>query len=188
MKLTDEEFMAANERAAATKGKYPTVVSVRYDRRVSRLVLTLASGLELGVPPKLIVALAHARQEDLAVVKLTPSGLGIHFPKLDADLYIPALLEDFLGSKRRMPKATTAHTLRPFTFRVTWSPEDGEHVGMCDEFPSLSWLSSSPESALKGIRRLVAEAVADMQAAGELVPVGADPKKSPPFEGRGKGR
>lgn len=57
-----------------------------------------------------------------------------------------------------------------YTFRVTWSPEDGEHVGMCAEFPSLSWLARSPESALKGIRRLVAEAVADMQASGEPVP------------------
>ena len=57
-----------------------------------------------------------------------------------------------------------------YTFRVTWSPEDGEHVGLCAEFPSLSWLAGTPESALKGIRRLVAEAVADMQASGEPVP------------------
>lgn len=58
-----------------------------------------------------------------------------------------------------------------YTFGVTWSPEDGEHVGLCAEFPSLSWLARSPKSALKGIRRLVAEAVADMQASGEPVPV-----------------
>lgn len=57
-----------------------------------------------------------------------------------------------------------------YTFRVTWSPEDGEHVGLCAEFPSLSWLARSPEPALKGIRRLVAEAVTDMQAAGEPFP------------------
>lgn len=56
-----------------------------------------------------------------------------------------------------------------YTFRVTWSPEDGEHVGLCAEFPSLSWLAGTPESALKGIRKLVAEAVADMQAS-EPVP------------------
>ncbi|CAG0998960.1 hypothetical protein BURK2_02863 [Burkholderiales bacterium] len=58
-----------------------------------------------------------------------------------------------------------------YTYRVTWSVEDGEHVGLCAEFPSLSWLSKTPEGALKGIRRVVAEAVADMQAAGEVVPV-----------------
>ena len=58
-----------------------------------------------------------------------------------------------------------------YTYRVTWSAEDGEHVGLCAEFPSLSWLAKTPETALKGIRRVVADAVADMQAAGEDIPV-----------------
>lgn len=58
-----------------------------------------------------------------------------------------------------------------YTYRVTWSAEDGEHVGLCTEFPSLSWLAKTPEAALKGIRQIVAEAVADMQASGEAVPV-----------------
>lgn len=58
-----------------------------------------------------------------------------------------------------------------YTYRVTWSPEDGEHVGLCAEFPSLSWLARTPDAALKGIRQVVAEAVADMAAAGETVPV-----------------
>ncbi|AYQ41823.1 putative HicB family protein [Burkholderia aenigmatica] len=57
-----------------------------------------------------------------------------------------------------------------FTYRVTWSPEDGEHVGLCAEFPSLSWLDGTPEGALAGIRQLVAEIVRDMTANGEKVP------------------
>ena len=57
-----------------------------------------------------------------------------------------------------------------FTYRVTWSPEDGEHVGLCAEFPSLSWLDETPERALAGIRRLVANVVRDMAANGEKVP------------------
>jgi len=58
-----------------------------------------------------------------------------------------------------------------YTYRVTWSAEDSEHVGLCTEFPSLSWLDKTPEAALKGIRQIVAEAVADMQATGETIPV-----------------
>jgi predicted HicB family RNase H-like nuclease len=58
-----------------------------------------------------------------------------------------------------------------YTYRVTWSPEDGEHVGLCAEFPSLSWLAKTPEAALKGVRQVVAEAVADMSANGEEVPL-----------------
>lgn len=57
-----------------------------------------------------------------------------------------------------------------YTYRVTWSPEDGEHVGLCIEFPSLSWLAATPEAALLGIRQMVSEAVADMQSTGETVP------------------
>jgi len=57
-----------------------------------------------------------------------------------------------------------------YTYRVTWSAEDQEHVGLCAEFPSLSWLARTPEAALKGIRQLVADAVKDMQANGEQVP------------------
>jgi len=57
-----------------------------------------------------------------------------------------------------------------YTYRVTWSPEDGEHVGLCVEFPSLSWLAAAPEGALSGIRQMVAETVADMQASGEPIP------------------
>ena len=57
-----------------------------------------------------------------------------------------------------------------YTYRVTWSPEDSEHVGLCVEFPSLSWLATAPEEALSGIRQMVAETVADMQASGEPIP------------------
>ena len=57
-----------------------------------------------------------------------------------------------------------------YTYRVTWSEEDQEHVGLCAEFPSLSWLEKTPEKALAGIRMLVKESVDDMQASGEGVP------------------
>lgn len=64
-----------------------------------------------------------------------------------------------------------------YTYRVTWSPEDNEHVGLCVEFPSLSWLAKSPEAALKGIRKVVAEVVADMQSGGELIPAALAEKR-----------
>ncbi|MCP4655268.1 MAG: type II toxin-antitoxin system HicB family antitoxin [bacterium] len=57
-----------------------------------------------------------------------------------------------------------------YTYRVTWSEDDREHVGLCVEFPSLSWLAVSPEAALKGIRKVVAEVLTDMEANGETLP------------------
>jgi len=57
-----------------------------------------------------------------------------------------------------------------YTYRVTWSEDDNEYVGLCAEFPSLSWLAPTPEDALKGIRKLVAEVVKDLSANKETVP------------------
>jgi predicted HicB family RNase H-like nuclease len=57
-----------------------------------------------------------------------------------------------------------------YTYRVTWSEEDQEYIGLCAEFPSLSWLSTSPEAALRGIRRVVADVVADLKRSREPVP------------------
>ncbi len=60
--------------------------------------------------------------------------------------------------------------IKHYTYRVTWSTEDGEHVALCAEFPLLSWLAKTPEAALKGIQKVVADVVTDMQASGEAVP------------------
>jgi predicted HicB family RNase H-like nuclease len=57
-----------------------------------------------------------------------------------------------------------------YTYRVTWSEDDNEYVGLCAEFPSLSWLDLTPEAALKGIRKLVADVVRDIAATGKTVP------------------
>ena len=63
-----------------------------------------------------------------------------------------------------------AKVIDRYTYRVTWSEEDHEHVGLCAEFPSLSWLEKTPEKALAGIRRLVQQTVADLRKNGEEVP------------------
>jgi len=57
-----------------------------------------------------------------------------------------------------------------YTYRLTWSEEDEEHVGLCAEFPSFSWLDTTPEKALCGIRKLVEESLSDMSKTGEDAP------------------
>ena len=57
-----------------------------------------------------------------------------------------------------------------YTYRVTWSEDDNEYVGLCAEFPSLSWLAKKPEVALKGIRKLVEDVVKDMDKKCEAIP------------------
>lgn len=57
-----------------------------------------------------------------------------------------------------------------YTYRITWSVEDEEYVGLCAEFPSLSWLAKTPESALKGIRKVVESVIKDMKDNAEEIP------------------
>ena len=61
-------------------------------------------------------------------------------------------------------------TIDHYTYRVTWSADDGEYVGLCAEFPSLSWLAPTQEEAFSGIRNVVADCVADMRANNETAP------------------
>jgi predicted HicB family RNase H-like nuclease len=57
-----------------------------------------------------------------------------------------------------------------YAYRVIWSEDDAQCVGLCAEFPSLSWLAPTPEKALRGIRKMVADVVKDMKASGETIP------------------
>lgn len=59
---------------------------------------------------------------------------------------------------------------RHYTYRVTWSEEDQEHVALCAELPSLSYLAATPDKALKGMLETVKNVVEDMNANGEEVP------------------
>ena len=68
-----------------------------------------------------------------------------------------------------------------FTYRVTWSDEDEEYVGLCAEFSSLSWLEKTPEKSLQGIRKLVKDTVSDLQKNKESVP---EPISTRPFSGK----
>lgn len=68
-----------------------------------------------------------------------------------------------------------------YTYRVTWSAEDGEYLGTCAEFPSRSWLDADEDAAFGGIRSLVRQVVADMNAHGEVVP---EPLAEKSFSGK----
>jgi predicted HicB family RNase H-like nuclease len=57
-----------------------------------------------------------------------------------------------------------------YLYRVRWSEEDDEYIGLCAEFPTLSWLASTPEAAFRGIRMVVSTSVDDMRRNNEKVP------------------
>jgi hypothetical protein len=92
----------ANRRAEKLEASHAKALSARYDRVSGRIVLHLSSRLDVAFSPRDAEGLEGASPAQLETIEISPSGFGIHFPTLDADLYLPALLEGFLGSKRWM--------------------------------------------------------------------------------------
>jgi hypothetical protein len=93
-------FEQAARRAAERQKSTPHAVAARFDKRLGKVIVELSSGLMIGFRPEDAQGLERARVDDLTKIEITPSGFGLHFPKLDADLYLPALLEGFFGSSK----------------------------------------------------------------------------------------
>lgn len=101
MGITEREFEQAEKRMQALR-ESGHAISVRYDRRAARVVINLNTGIQLAVPARKIEGLADASPEELAEIEISPTGLGLYWPKLDADVYVPALLHGVFGSKQWM--------------------------------------------------------------------------------------
>ena len=97
-----EEIETANRRAQEMQATHPRALSARYDRRIGRVVVHLSTGLDIAFSPRDAEGLENATPAELNPIEISPSGFGIHFPHLDADLYLPALLEGFFGSREWM--------------------------------------------------------------------------------------
>lgn len=101
MDVSEQEFAAAQARMSAQR-KAGYVTQAFYDPEADRVVVALSTGIDLAFAPRLAEGLAGASAEDLAAIEVSPSGLGLHWPRLDTDLYVPALLRGLLGSPRWM--------------------------------------------------------------------------------------
>ncbi|GHG36524.1 DUF2442 domain-containing protein [Paracoccus aerius] len=101
MEISEQDFTKAIARSEQTRqGGY--AVAADYDARQRRVVVELSNGVTVMVPVHLLEGLADAQDSDLTEIEVTPAGLGLHWPKLDADVYVPALLQGVFGTKRWM--------------------------------------------------------------------------------------
>ncbi len=60
--------------------------------------------------------------------------------------------------------------INKYSYRILWSEEDEQYVGLCAEFPSLSWLSKSQQAALRGVQKLVKDVIQDLKKSKEAIP------------------
>jgi len=98
----NEEYKKAGQHAGRMRATEPFAVAARYDRRIGRVVVSLSTGIDIAFAPRDVQGLERAAPSDLSRIEISPSGFGLHFPALDADIYLPALLEGFLGSRKWM--------------------------------------------------------------------------------------
>jgi hypothetical protein len=127
--LTTEQFEAANARGQA-RLRGPRAESTHYDAGRNRVIVRLTTGVEIGFAPRDMEGLQHASTDDLKAIEVEAFGLGIHFPTIDADLYVPALLEGVLGSKRWMAAQLGAAGGRTRTqAKAAASRENGKRGG-----------------------------------------------------------
>ncbi|MGA7913690.1 MAG: DUF2442 domain-containing protein [Candidatus Acidiferrales bacterium] len=97
-----DEFERSNRQAKKMRSDFPLAVKARYDRRLGRVEIHLNSGLVVAFSPHDVQGLENAKASQLDEIQISPSGFGLHFPKLDADVYLPSLLQGFFGSRRWM--------------------------------------------------------------------------------------
>lgn len=97
-----DQFERAQRRGERRKSNEPFAVEARYDRRQQRIVVQLNTGLVVMFAPEMIEGLHDPKPRHLQDIEISPSGFGLHFPDLDADIYLPGLLSGDFGSRRWM--------------------------------------------------------------------------------------
>ena len=101
MEITEEQVTAA-EVAMETKRAAGHATAARYDAGSERLIVSIHNGVELAIPVRLVEELAGQDPNDLAEIEISPAGLGLHWPRIDADVYVPGLLAGVFGSRKWM--------------------------------------------------------------------------------------
>jgi len=97
-----DDFELANQRGKDLEGSVPRAIDAHYDRKAGRVVIQLSSKLIVSFSPRDVEGLEGAGASQLTEIEISPSGFGLHFPAVDADIYVPGLLEGILGSKKWM--------------------------------------------------------------------------------------
>lgn len=102
MAITDRHMQEARTRAHALKSHVPQAVGAIYNPATGLVCIQLSNGVVIGLPAAQTEGLEGANTKALSDIRISPSGYGIHFPKLDVDLYLPALMEGIFGTKAWM--------------------------------------------------------------------------------------
>jgi len=103
--LTDGPFAVAEARGRDVLENEPRAAAAQYDRTTGRVVVDLVNGCTYAFPAHLVQDLQGAGDDALADIVVDGAGLNLHWPALDADLYVPALVAGVFGTRAWMSTA-----------------------------------------------------------------------------------
>ena len=101
---TDAQFEAAEAKGREMMQTEPRAVAARYDKTTGRVLIDLVNGCTYAFPAELAQDLSGAGHDDLANVEVDGAGFNLHWPALDVDLYVPALLAGVFGTRSWMAR------------------------------------------------------------------------------------
>jgi hypothetical protein len=97
-----KEYLEATRRSKEMQANNPRTIAAHYNRKAKRVVISLSSGVEVMFNPVDVEGLEKATPSQLSEIEITPSGFGLYFPQIDADLNVLNLLEGTMGSRKWM--------------------------------------------------------------------------------------
>src|SRR6266542_3745096 len=103
-KVTEAQVRDANARGRQRVANTPLATAARFNARMHKIVVELDNDCEFAFPPEAAQGLSEGTQKQLSQIEISPSGLALHWPLLDADLYVPSLIQGIFGSKEWMRK------------------------------------------------------------------------------------
>ena len=122
--IDEVSFAKASERGRRMLARGPLATAARYE--AGRIHVELNNGCAFVFPVAHAQGLAGAKPTQLRRIEVAAAGLGLHWPMLDADLYVPALVKGVLGTKQWMAQigaATQAAKQAPSSIPIVMTIE-----------------------------------------------------------------
>ncbi|WP_312796641.1 DUF2442 domain-containing protein [Tianweitania sp.] len=110
--VTDADLAAAEARGRQILETEPRAEHARFNVKTRRIEIELINGCSYAFPAALVEDLQDADEADLEIVEIEGGGLNLHWPRLDVDLYVPALIAGIFGTRTWMNRALARHAGR----------------------------------------------------------------------------
>jgi len=105
----EAQFDAAEARGQELIETVVRAADAHYDCETGRVTIDLTNGCAYAFPAQLVQDLNGATDDQLAGIEVDGLGFNLHWPALDADLYVPALVSGMFGTRAWMTRELARH-------------------------------------------------------------------------------